>query len=173
MSEKVWCEFLKDRAFLIQKDEALERYKRSSEGFAPVVALCVKPYGARGITSTGVYPNPIYLKSYLLGAMIWLLHTDANYRVITVAPVRTHTIMNTKNFRLVRIAFVVPFVYPRIQRFLHAMQTEQTPSRETRKGVRVFATYAADRRIRLLAERRDGAGFVVLHVKDGVELGDL
>jgi hypothetical protein len=124
MSEKGWCEFPKVWAFPIQKDEAVERYERSSEAFAPVEALHAKPYRARGFTLRGVYTNPIYLTSYILGARIRTLPTDANYRVKTIAPNLTHTIMNTKNAGLVRITFVGPFVHQRIQRFFHAMQTD-------------------------------------------------
>jgi hypothetical protein len=132
ISEKVWRKFLKVWAFLIQKDEPVERYKRSSEALAPVEALRGKPYRARGLTLRGVYTNPIYLTSYILRARIWTLPTDANYRVKTIAPDLTHTIMNTKNAGLVRITFVGPFVHQRIQRFFHAMQTDCIPDHPLR-----------------------------------------
>jgi hypothetical protein len=43
MSEKIGCEFIKVWTLLTQEDEALERYKRPSEGFAPVGAFSAKP----------------------------------------------------------------------------------------------------------------------------------
>src|SRR5271157_586160 len=119
MSEKVWCDFLKVWAFLTQKEEAVERYKRSSEGFVPVGALRAKPYRARGLTFRRAYTNPIYLTSYILVATQRTLSPDANYRVKRPVPDPTHTIMNTKNARLVRITLVGPFVHQRIQGFCH------------------------------------------------------
>ena len=99
MSEKAWCAFLQVRASLFQKDEVLEGYKRSSE--------VTRSPGFTG----GAYTDPIYLTSYVLGARIWTLPTDANYRVKTPAPDPTHTIMNTKLARLVGITHVRPFIY--------------------------------------------------------------
>jgi hypothetical protein len=84
MSGKVWCEFLQVWAGLIQKDEALDLYKRSSE---PSIL---------SFTFTRLYANPIYLTSYILVATPWTLPTDANYRVKTPPPDPTHTILNTK-----------------------------------------------------------------------------
>src|ERR1022692_4803661 len=99
MFEKVRCAFFQLWAGLFQKDEALERYKRSSE--------VARSFGFTG----GTYTNPIYLMSYILGTLIWTLPTDANYRVKTPAPDPTHTIMNTKLARLVGITHVRRFIY--------------------------------------------------------------
>src|ERR1035438_1853853 len=109
--EQLWCFFIQVRACLLPKAEALERYPRSSE--LPAVP---SPHIGRNDPRCGVYTNPIYLKGYTLGALVWPLPADANYRIKRPAPDPTHTIMNAENARLIGITTVGPFVYQRIQR---------------------------------------------------------
>lgn len=68
----------------------------------------------RNLLTCGVYANPIYLERYILGAFVRPFHTDANYRVKTIAPDPPNTIMTTKRARRVGITFMGPFVYQRL-----------------------------------------------------------
>ena len=107
-----------------EKNEAFECYKRSSELSAPVGTPCGKPNRAGRLTSNGVNTHPIYLASYAFVAAPWTLSTDAYHRVKSPSANAAHTIMNSKNAGLVRIAFVGPFVYQCIQQSLHAKQSD-------------------------------------------------
>jgi hypothetical protein len=125
--EQPWCDFIQVRACLLPKAEALERYPRPSELLA-----VAPPHIGRNDRRCGVYTNPIYLKGYILGAMVWPLPTDANYRAKTIVPDLTHTIMTTKRARRVGITCMRPLVYERLS---HAIANRIiSPFRSTDRG---------------------------------------
>jgi hypothetical protein len=97
------------RTGLLPNAEALERYPRPSE-----LLIIMPSHVGRNDLRCGVYANPIYLTGYILGAMVRTLPTNTDYRVKTIAPDPTHTIVTAKLSRRVGIACMRPLVYQRL-----------------------------------------------------------
>jgi hypothetical protein len=83
MSEKSRRVILQVRTVPIPKNEPFKLYDR----------MCVLGPGF----TAGVYTNPSYSASDLLGVPIWTLATDADHRVEIPTPDLTHAIVNTEN----------------------------------------------------------------------------
>src|ERR1017187_3908701 len=107
--EQPWRDVVQVPACLLPKAEALERYPRPSEPLS-----VAPPHIRRNDLACGVYANPIYLEGYILRARVWPLPTDADYRVKTIVPDLTHTIITAKRARRVGITAMRPFVYQRL-----------------------------------------------------------
>jgi len=106
MSEKIGCEFIKVWTLLTQEDEALERYKRPSEGFAPVGRLAPNHRGLEASLLEGLYQSNLSYERYPRSQNLDSCHQCQLPRQ-NDSPDLAHTIMNTKNARLVRVAFMV------------------------------------------------------------------